>query len=183
MNDVTTPRPSPEALSELLEADRTRALQAITPPWPAFLLSVVCAAAVWAPDAGVARTVAVLSVVAPAVWILLRNGALTREAIVYAPDDPEDDGPADPALAARVASRMLVITHVVTSAVLAAAVLFVPLSWLRVLLPLFCLWGVVDLFRQARARRRALAVIARSQGEPWYPAYRARIEARRAVLS
>ncbi|MFD8014042.1 hypothetical protein [Streptomyces sp. NPDC058955] len=183
MNDVTTPRPSPEALSALLDADRTRALRAITPPWPPFLLSVVCAAAVWAPDAGLARTVAVLSIVAPGVWILLRNGALTREATVYAPDDPEEEGPADPALAARVAARMLVVTNVVVSAALGAAVLFAPLTWLRVLLPLFCLWGVVDLFLQARARRRALAVIARSEGEPWYPAYRDRIEARRAVLS
>ncbi|MFI8321761.1 hypothetical protein [Streptomyces sp. NPDC085529] len=182
MTDVTTPRPGPEALTELLDADRTRALQAITPPWSAFLLSVVCAAAVWAPDAGVARTVAVLSVVAPGGWILLRNGALTREATVYAPDDPAEDGPADPAAAARVAARMLLVTNAVTSAGLAAAALFVPLTWLRVLLPLVCLWGVVDLVRQVRARRRALAVIARSQGEPWYPAYRARIEARRAVL-
>ncbi|MFE6222918.1 MULTISPECIES: hypothetical protein [unclassified Streptomyces] len=181
MTDSTAPEPSPEALSELLDADRTRALRALMPPWPAFALSVVCAAAVWVPDEGVARTVAVLSVLAPGAWALLRNGALTREATVYAPDDPED-GPADPVLAARVAARMLVVTNVAVSAVLAAAVLWAPLTWLRVLLALFCLWGAADLFRQAGAARRAREVIARSRREPWYPAYRARIAARRAVL-
>ncbi|MFF2774155.1 hypothetical protein ACFVU3_04530 [Streptomyces sp. NPDC058052] len=182
MNDLTVPRPTPEGLSELLDAERTRALQAITPPWTHFLLTAVCAAAVWVPDAGVARTVAVLATLAPGAWILLRNGALTREATVHTWDDPDEDGPADPVLAARVASRMLVVTNLVVSAALAAAVLLVPLTWLRVLLPVLSLWAVADLVRQVSARRRAAAVVERSKGEPWYPAYRARIDARRAVL-
>ncbi|MEU2656813.1 hypothetical protein ABZ615_15955 [Streptomyces sp. NPDC007325] len=185
MSDTTTPTaspsPSPEALNELLDAERTRALQAITPPWPHFLLSVVCAAAVWLPDTGTARTVAVLSVVAPGVWILLRQGALVREGTVYATEDP-GDGPADPVLASRVASRMLAVTNVVVSAVLAAVVLLVPLGVLRFVLPALCLWYVVGTVRQSRERRRAEAVVERAKTEPWYPAYRKRIDARRALL-
>ncbi|GGY57835.1 hypothetical protein [Streptomyces omiyaensis] len=186
MNDPTTPRPTPEALSALLDAERTRALQAITPPWAHFLLTTVCAAAVWMPDAGAARTVAVLSVLAPGVWILLRSGALTRETTVHTWGEPDDAGAGagseDPVPAARVASRMLVAGSLVVSAVLAAAVLLAPLTWLRVLLPVLFLWAVVDLIRQVSARRRAAAVVERSEGEPWYPAHRARIEARRAAL-
>lgn len=187
MSDTTTPTPpstpspSPEALNELLGAERTRALQAITPPWPHFLLSVVCAAAVWLPDTGTARTVAVLSVVAPSAWILLRQKALIREGTVYATDDP-DDGPADPVLAARVASRMFAVTNVAVGAVLAAVVLLVPLGVLRFVLPALCLWYVVDMVRRSRDRRRAAAVVERAQGEPWYPAYRSRLDARRSVL-
>ncbi|MFE3073888.1 hypothetical protein [Streptomyces sp. NPDC059247] len=186
MNDTTTPpepSPSPEALAELLDAERTRVFQTITSPWPHFLLSVVCAAAVWLPDTGMARTVAVLSVVAPGVWILLRNGALARAGTVYADDEEDADGPADPALASRVAARMLAVTNVVVSTAVAAVVLFLPLGVLRIVLPALCLWYAFDLFRQSRDRRRALAVIERAEGEPWYPAYRSRIEARRAALA
>ncbi|MFD5771212.1 hypothetical protein ACFWIN_36000 [Streptomyces sp. NPDC127049] len=185
MSDTTTPTPapspSPEALNELLDAERTRALQAITPPWPHFLLSVVCAAAVWLPDTFTARTVAVLSIAAPSAWILLRQKALVREGTVYAFGDL-GDGPADPVLTGHVASRMLAVGNVVVSAVLVAVVLFVPLGFLRFALPALCLWGAVDMVRQSRDRRRAAAVVERAQGEPWYPAYRKRIDARRAVL-
>ncbi|MFD4370771.1 hypothetical protein [Streptomyces sp. NPDC058486] len=181
MSDTTPARPPKRDMAELLDAEGMRALQAIIPPWPHLVLSVLSAAVVWLPDAGTARIVAVLSVVAPGLWILLRQRALTREATVYASEDP-GDGPADPAHTARMASRMLVVTNLVASTALAAVVLFVPLGVLRVVLPVLCLWFAVDTVRQSRARREALAVIERSQGEPWYPAYRARIAARRAAL-
>ncbi|MFF9144557.1 hypothetical protein ACF1BN_06860 [Streptomyces sp. NPDC014861] len=185
MSDTTTPTPSPspspEALKELLDAEQTRAVQAITPPWPHLLLSVVGAAAVWLPDAGTARTVAVLSMVAPSVWMLLRHKALVRAGTVYAEQDL-GDGPDDPELTARVASKMLVVANVVAAAGLAAVVLLVPLNVLRFVLPAVCLWYLVGTVRQSRDRRRTAAVVERAQGEPWYPAYRKRIDARRAAL-
>ncbi|MET9434703.1 hypothetical protein [Streptomyces sp. NPDC006551] len=183
MSDTAGRLPAPDTLSELLEAEKTRALQTITLPWVHFLLSVVCAAGVWLPNPSAARAVAVVCVLAPGVLILSRTGALTRVMAVYTPDEDSDADDPEAISVSRMAGRMLAITNAIVSLVLAVVTLLVPLTWLRVALPLLCLWFVVDVFRQRRSRLRAQEVIARAERQPWYPEYRRHIEQRRASVA
>ncbi|MFC8287458.1 hypothetical protein [Streptomyces cyaneofuscatus] len=221
--------PDRSRLAELLEAERTRALQRILPAWAYFLASVAAAAGIWLSAEGVGRAVALAAVLIPGLHLLLRAKALTEAVIVFRDDDKEDDrgdgagggggadGPVRPdgavgpdssevpdstmkpeggsrrgedadepeeddAAMGRIAGRAVAVTGAVVCVVLGLAVAFLPLTWLRIVLPALCLWFVYDLYRSHRKRVEGRRVIARAETEPWYPAYRRLIEERRASL-
>jgi len=209
--------PDRSRLAELLEAERTRALQRILPAWAYFLASVAAAAGIWLSAEGVGRAVALAAVLIPGLHLLLRAKALTEAVIVFRDDDKEDDrgdgaeGGAgadgavkpdsavepeggsrrgqdadepeeDDATMGRIAGRAVAVTGAVVCVVLGLAVAFLPLTWLRIVLPALCLWFVYDLYRSHRKRVEGRRVIARAETEPWYPAYRRLIEERRASL-
>ncbi|MZF56542.1 hypothetical protein GTX53_22300 [Streptomyces sp. SID5594] len=227
---MSTPFPPPDGvlpdrsrLAELLEAERTLALQRILPAWAYFLASVAAAAGIWLSAEGVGRAVALAAVLIPGLHLLLRAKALTEAVIVFRDDDEEDDrgdgaeggagaGGAvrpdgavvpdstvkpeggsrlgedadepeeDDATMGRIAGRAVAVTGAVVCVVLGLAVAFLPLAWLRIVLPALCLWFVYDLYRSHRKRVEGRRVIARAETEPWYPAYRRLIEERRASL-
>ncbi|MGW7225273.1 hypothetical protein [Streptomyces cyaneofuscatus] len=221
---MSTPFPPPDGvlpdrsrLAELLEAERTRALQRILPAWAYFLASVAAAAGIWLSAEGVGRAVALAAVLIPGLHLLLRAKALTEAVIVFRDDEEEDDrgdgaeggagadgavkpdsavGPdggsrrgedadepeEDDATMGRIAGRAVAVTGAVVCVVLGLAVAFLPLTWLRIVLPALCLWFVYDLYRSHRKRVEGRRVIARAETEPWYPAYRRLIEERRASL-
>lgn len=83
--------PDRSRLAELLEAERTRALQRILPAWAYFLTSVAAAAGIWLSAEGVGRAVALAAVLIPGLHLLLRAKALTEAVIVFRDDDKEDD--------------------------------------------------------------------------------------------
>ena len=83
--------PDRSRLAELLEAERTRALQRILPAWAYFLASVAAAAGIWLSAEGVGRAVALAAVLIPGLHLLLRAKALTEAVIVFRDDDKEDD--------------------------------------------------------------------------------------------
>lgn len=215
--------PDRSRLAELLEAERTRALQRILPAWAYFLASVAAAAGIWLSAEGVGRAVALAAVLIPGLHLLLRAKALTEAVIVFRDDEEEDDrgagaeggagadgavgpdstvGPdssvvpdggsrrgedadepeEDDATMGRIAGRAVAVTGAVVCVVLGLAVAFLPLTWLRIVLPALCLWFVYDLYRSHRKRVEGRRVIARAETEPWYPAYRRLIEERRASL-
>ncbi|GFH35894.1 hypothetical protein [Streptomyces pacificus] len=184
MSDAADRLPDPDSLSELLDAERTRALRGIMPPWIYFLLSIVCAAGVWLPHEGTARAVAVACACVPGLHIVLRIRALTEALTLYGTEDDADDADSRKveATAQRWVERMIAITIVVASIVLAAITLLVPLAWLRTALPLLCLWFVLDLYRARSERVHARQVIALAAEQDWYPAYTRHIEERRATL-
>ncbi|WP_433543869.1 hypothetical protein ACQPZG_01205 (plasmid) [Streptomyces sp. CA-294286] len=179
MSESVVPLPDRGSLSELLDAERTRALQRIMPPWVYFLLSVTAAAGVWLPSEPAARTVAVASALIPGAAMLLRTGALTRAVVLY--QDEGEDGE-DAADTRRMAGRMIAITIAVVSVVLGVVALLIPLTWLRIALPVMCLWFVYDLVRMRRSRAQAQQVIQRAEAQDWYPAYTRLIDERRATL-
>ncbi|MEV4915684.1 hypothetical protein AB0K47_02520 [Streptomyces tirandamycinicus] len=188
MSDAANRLPDRDSLTELLDAERTRALRGIMPPWLYFLLGIVCAAGVWLPHAGTATAVAVVGACVPGLHILLRIRALTKAVTLY---DTEDDGEEEAddadsrnveAAAQRLMERMIAITVVVVSGVLAVVMLLVPLAWLRTALPLLCLWFVFDIYRARSERVHAQQVIALASEQDWYPAYTRYIEKRRATL-
>ncbi|MFD8469630.1 hypothetical protein ACFV10_31530 [Streptomyces cyaneofuscatus] len=215
--------PDRSRLAELLEAERTRALQRILPAWAYFLASVAAAAGIWLSAEGVGRAVALAAVLIPGLHLLLRAKALTEAVIVFRDDEEEDDrgagaeggagadgavgpdstvGPdssvvpdggsrrgedadepeEDDATMGRIAGRAVAVTGAVVCVVLGLAVAFLPLTWLRIVLPALCLWFVYDLYRSHRKRVEGRRVIARAETEPWYPAYRRLIEEQRASL-
>ncbi|MFI5723651.1 hypothetical protein [Streptomyces cyaneofuscatus] len=215
--------PDRSRLAELLEAERTRALQRILPAWAYFLASVAAAAGIWLSAEGVGRAVALAAVLIPGLHLLLRAKALTEAVIVFRDDEEEEDrgdgaeggagaegavrpegavGPdstvkpeggsrlgedadepeEDDATMGRIAGRAVAVTGAVVCVVLGLAVAFLPLTWLRIVLPALCLWFVYDLYRSHRKRVEGRRVIARAETEPWYPAYRRLIEERRASL-
>ncbi|MFF3997845.1 hypothetical protein ACFYX8_31660 [Streptomyces cyaneofuscatus] len=215
--------PDRSRLAELLEAERTLALQRILPAWAYFLASVAAAAGIWLSAEGVGRAVALAAVLIPGLHLLLRAKALTEAVMVFRDDDEEDDrgdgaeggagaGGAvrpdgavvpdstvkpeggsrlgedadepeeDDATMGRIAGRAVAVTGAVVCVVLGLAVAFLPLTWLRIVLPALCLWFVYDLYRSHRKRVEGRRVIARAETEPWYPAYRRLIEERRASL-
>ncbi|MEU8559989.1 hypothetical protein AB0C45_00690 [Streptomyces cyaneofuscatus] len=209
--------PDRSRLAELLEAERTRALQRILPAWAYFLASVAAAAGIWLSAEGVGRAVALAAVLIPGLHLLLRAKALTEAVIVFRDDEEEDDrgdgaeggagadgavGPdstmkpdggsrrgedadepeEDDATMGRIAGRAVAVTGAVVCVVLGLAVAFLPLTWLRIVLPALCLWFVYDLYRSHRKRVEGRRVIARAETEPWYPAYQRLIEERRASL-
>ncbi|MFE9015130.1 hypothetical protein [Streptomyces cyaneofuscatus] len=215
--------PDRSRLAELLEAERTRALQRILPAWAYFLASVAAAAGIWLSAEGVGRGIALAAVLIPGLHLLLRAKALTEAVMVFRDDDEEDDrgdgaesgagadGPVRPdssvvpdstmkpeggsrrgedadepeeddATMGRIAGRAVAVTGAVVCVVLGLAVAFMPLTWLRIVLPALCLWFVYDLYRSHRKRVEGRRVIARAETEPWYPAYRRLIEERRASL-
>ncbi|RLV66918.1 hypothetical protein STAN_2442 [Streptomyces sp. CBMAI 2042] len=204
-------------MAELLEAERTRALQRILPAWAYFLASVAAAAGIWLSAEGIGRAVALAAVLIPGLHLLLRAKALTEAVIVFRDDEEEDDrgdgaeggagadgavkpdsavGPdggsrrgedadepeEDDATMGRIAGRAVAVTGAVVCVVLGLAVAFLPLTWLRIVLPALCLWFVYDLYQSHRKRVEGRRVIARAETEPWYPAYRRLIEERRASL-
>ncbi|MFD3647495.1 hypothetical protein ACFWVT_10500 [Streptomyces cyaneofuscatus] len=83
--------PDRSRLAELLEAERTRALQRILPAWAYFLASVAAAAGIWLSAEGVGRAVALAAVLIPGLHLLLRAKALTEAVIVFRDDDKEGD--------------------------------------------------------------------------------------------
>ncbi|PVC96721.1 hypothetical protein DBP19_10620 [Streptomyces sp. CS090A] len=196
--------PDRSRLAELLEAERTRALQRILPAWAYFLASVAAAAGIWLSAEGVGRGVALAAVLIPGLHLLLRAKALTEAVIVFRDDEEDDRGAGadgavkpdggsrrgedadepeeDDATMGRIAGRAVAVTGAVVCVVLGLAVAFLPLTWLRIVLPALCLWFVYDLYRSHRKRVEGRRVIARAETEPWYPAYRRLIEERRASL-
>ncbi|MFF2697688.1 hypothetical protein ACFVUQ_04885 [Streptomyces cyaneofuscatus] len=208
--------PDRSRLAELLEAERTRALQRILPAWAYFLASVAAAAGIWLSAEGIGRAVALAAVLIPGLHLLLRAKALTEAVIVFRDDDEDDRGDGaeggagadgavkpdsavgpdggsrrgedadepeeDDATMGRIAGRAVAVTGAVVCVVLGLAVAFLPLTWLRIILPALCLWFVYDLYRSHRKRVEGRRVIARAETEPWYPAYRRLIEERRASL-
>ncbi|MFJ9976483.1 hypothetical protein [Streptomyces cyaneofuscatus] len=202
--------PDRSRLAELLEAERTRALQRILPAWAYFLASVAAAAGIWLSAEGVGRAVALAAVLIPGLHLLLRAKALTEAVIVFRDDEEDDRGDGaeggagadgavkpdggsrrgedadepeeDDATMGRIAGRAVAVTGAVVCVVLGLAVAFLPLTWLRIVLPALCLWFVYDLYRSHRKRVEGRRVIARAETEPWYPAYQRLIEERRASL-
>ncbi|MGW5852463.1 hypothetical protein ACWFQ8_31805 [Streptomyces sp. NPDC055254] len=181
--------PDRETLTELMEAERTRALLGIMPPWAYFVLSLVCAAGVWLPNETAATAVAVTGIFVPGLHMMLRIRPLAAAITVYDLDDAEesaadrDSTPADEAAAQHLAARMIGGVILVVSVVMVLAALLIPMSWLRTALPLACLWFALDLYRARGRRRHSDEVISRAAGQDWYPAYTRFIEARRTVLA
>ncbi|MET9292023.1 hypothetical protein [Streptomyces sp. NPDC003077] len=173
--------PDRDSLRELLDAEKTRALHRILPPWIHFALGVLAAAGAWLPTESAARAVVVAAALAPGLHVLLRTRALMRALTVYdLPGDEERATGTDPS-GQRLAARTIAVTTVVTSVALAVVVLLLPLTWLRVALPVLCLWFVVDLLRQRQRRLSALRVIEQAARQDWYPAYTRLVERRRAT--